>query len=179
MSADNIIETSSLNQQQATAKRVVRKRSSKRAAGAKRTRVSVSRRSTSGGTSAVGQTTRSVRITASKGVGTLARSRRVRKAGRVSISGAAGEGIASRLLSRGRRAAGGAYEWAAEAGSRAMPLASHLPDQRMVQRFVDQRPYMLGALGLGIGAMIGLMLPGALFLRASGRSVRGRGVNRP
>ena len=32
----------------------------------------------------------------------------------------------------------------------------------MVQRLVDERPYMLGALGLGIGAMIGLMLPSPL-----------------
>jgi hypothetical protein len=34
-----------------------------------------------------------------------------------------------------------------------------MPDQRMVQKLADERPYMLGALGLGIGAMIGLMLP--------------------
>jgi hypothetical protein len=47
-----------------------------------------------------------------------------------------------------------------------------MPDQRMVQRLVDERPYMLGALGLGIGAMIGLMLPSPLSLR-SGSSSRG------
>ncbi|MCA3575361.1 MAG: hypothetical protein IOC86_15695 [Aestuariivirga sp.] len=47
-----------------------------------------------------------------------------------------------------------------------------MPDQRMVQRLVDQRPYMLGALGLGIGAMIGLMLPSPLFSH-SGASTRG------
>jgi len=53
-----------------------------------------------------------------------------------------------------------------------MPLASRsMPDQRMVQRLVDERPYMLGALGLGIGAMIGLMLPSPLssMTRRSGR----------
>jgi hypothetical protein len=66
----------------------------------------------------------------------------------------------ARLLSKGRKAAGNAYEWAAEGASRALPLASRsLPDQRTVQRLVDERPYMLGALGLGLGAMIGLMLP--------------------
>jgi hypothetical protein len=59
-----------------------------------------------------------------------------------------------------------------------MPLASRsMPDQRMVQRLVDERPYMLGALGLGIGAMIGLMLPSPLSMggsssRSSGRSRR-------
>jgi hypothetical protein len=49
-----------------------------------------------------------------------------------------------------------------------------MPDQRMVQRLVDERPYMLGALGLGIGAMIGLMLPSPLQMgsRSSGRSRR-------
>jgi hypothetical protein len=52
-----------------------------------------------------------------------------------------------------------------------------MPDQRMVQRLVDERPYMLGALGLGIGAMIGLMLPSPLSMsgsssRSSGRSRR-------
>jgi hypothetical protein len=37
-----------------------------------------------------------------------------------------------------------------------------MPDQRMVQKLADERPYMLGAIGLGIGAMIGLMLPSPL-----------------
>ena len=57
---------------------------------------------------------------------------------------------------------------------RAIPLASRgLGDQRMVQRLVDERPYMLGAIGLGIGAMIGLMLPATLS-SMTGRSSRGR-----
>jgi hypothetical protein len=38
-----------------------------------------------------------------------------------------------------------------------------------VQRLVDERPYMLGALGLGIGAMIGLMLPSPLHMRQASR----------
>ena len=179
MTADNTMETNGLNLKQAIAKRAGRKRSSKRGVSTKRTRASVSGRSTSGRTSAAGQTSRTVRLTASKGVSTPARGRRGRRPGRASVASAVGEGIASRVLSRGRRAVGDAYEWATEAGGRAMPLASHMPDQRMVQRLVDQRPYMLGALGLGIGAMIGLMLPGALFLRAGGRSLRGRGHSRP
>lgn len=78
-------------------------------------------------------------------------------------------------MSRGRRAASSAYDWAAEGASRAMPLARNsMPDQRLVQRLVDERPYMLGAIGLGIGAMIGLMLPspfnGGGMSRSSGRS---------
>ena len=59
-----------------------------------------------------------------------------------------------------------------------MPLASRsMPDQRMVQRLVDERPYMLGALGLGIGAMIGLMLPSPLSGRG-GASSSSRGRSR-
>ena len=58
-----------------------------------------------------------------------------------------------------------------------MPLASRsMPDQRMVQRLVDERPYMLGALGLGIGAMIGLMLPSPL--SGMGGTSQGRGRSR-
>lgn len=90
--------------------------------------------------------------------------------GRGSRSTAAAEsnsGIASRVLSRGRKAAA----WAVEGASRAVPLASRsMPDQRMVQRLVDERPYMLGAIGLGIGAVIGLMLPGTLSSMSSRNS---------
>ena len=52
-----------------------------------------------------------------------------------------------------------------------MPLSSASGGERMVQRLVDERPYMLGAIGLGIGAMIGLMLPGTLssLTRGAGR----------
>lgn len=60
-----------------------------------------------------------------------------------------------------------------------MPLASRsMPDQRMVQRLVDERPYMLGALGLGIGAMIGLMLPSPLSGMSGGSSSSSRGRSR-
>ena len=67
---------------------------------------------------------------------------------------------ASRLMSRGMQVAGDAYGWAAEGAGRALPLAaSRMPDQRSMQRMIDERPYVLGAIGLGIGAMIGMMLP--------------------
>ena len=93
-----------------------------------------------------------------------AASRRATK--RAASSAAAGgsySAAASRLLSQGRKAAGGAYEWAADSAGRALPLAArHMPDQRTVQRLADERPYILGAIGLGIGAIIGLMLPARL-----------------
>lgn len=44
-----------------------------------------------------------------------------------------------------------------------------------MQRLVDERPYMLGAIGLGIGAIIGLMLPGTISsMSRSGRSRNNR-----
>jgi hypothetical protein len=73
--------------------------------------------------------------------------------------------------------AGNAYERMAEGAGRAMPLASRLPDQRMVQRLVDERPYMLGAIGLGIGALVGLMLPSPL-QSMTGRSSSGSRTGR-
>ena len=67
---------------------------------------------------------------------------------------------ASRLMSRGKRAIGGAYEWAADGAGRALPrAASHLPDQRALQSMFEDRPMLLGVIGLGVGAMIGMMLP--------------------
>ncbi len=67
---------------------------------------------------------------------------------------------ASRLMSRGKRAIGGAYEWAADGAGRALPSAArHLPDQRTLQSVFEDRPILLGVIGLGVGAMIGMMLP--------------------
>lgn len=105
-----------------------------------------------------GRTTVSRRPSASRSGSDQASGGRGRSRRRSSTSSSGG-GLGSRLL--------------ASAG-RAIPLASRaLPDQRMVQRLVDQRPYMLGAIGLGIGAMIGLMLPGTLS-SMTGRSRRSR-----
>lgn len=164
MTADKSMESTGQEQEQGARKssgrKSARKKQSSRGATAKRSRAAASRRSTASrsGQSASGGKTRS--------------SSRARSSSRKSGSGSSG--ITSRLLSRSRRAAGNAYEWAAEGASRAIPLASRsMPDQRTVQRFVDQRPYMLGALGLGIGAMIGLMLPSPLSSMGSSSS-RGR-----
>lgn len=167
MTADKSMENIGLEQEQGTRKNGARKSSRKkstRGAAAKRSRAAASRRTAAS--------------RGSKTAGAKARSSRTRSSRSGSRkSGSASSGIASRLMSRSRRAAGNAYEWAAEGASRAIPLASRsMPDQRTVQRLVDERPYMLGALGLGIGAMIGLMLPSPLhmrsFSRSSGRSRR-------
>jgi hypothetical protein len=83
-------------------------------------------------------------------------------------------------MSRGKRAIGGAYDWAADGASRALPRAArYLPDQRTMQSLFEDRPLLLGAIGLGLGAMIGMILPGLLMSgnassarRRSGRSSR-------
>lgn len=86
--------------------------------------------------------------------------RPVKRAGKRTAAPGGYSEAATRLLSRGAKAAGGAYEWAVEGAERAVPIAArHMPDQRTVQRLADERPYILGAIGLGIGAVIGLMLP--------------------
>jgi hypothetical protein len=164
MSADKSMENTGQEQEQGARKnggrKSSRKKTSSRGAAAKRTRSAAARRSGASRSSQAAGGTKS------------------RSSSRKSGSGSGSRGFASRFLSSGRKAAGNAYEWAAEGASRAVPLASRaMPDQRMVQRLVDERPYMLGAIGLGIGAMIGLMLPSPLHMggstsRSSGRSRR-------
>lgn len=78
---------------------------------------------------------------------------------------------ASRYLSQGRRAATSVSGWAADGARKALPLAKrHIPDQRQLQDIIENRPLVLGAIGLGIGAIVGLMLsqgpmPGHAFSR--------------
>ena len=170
MTADKTMENTGQEQEQGARKnggrKSSRKKQSTRGAAAKRGKSAAARRS-----SASRGSSRSEGATKSRS-SSRARSSRSRKSG----SGSGSRGIASRFLSGGRKAAGSAYEWAAEGASRAVPLASRaMPDQRMVQRLVDERPYMLGAIGLGIGAMIGLMLPSPLHMgSSSSRSGRSR-----
>ncbi len=89
---------------------------------------------------------------------------------------------ASRLMTRSKEAIGGAYDWAAEGAGRALPRAARrLPDRRTLQSLLEERPFVLGAIGLGLGAMIGMMLPGRVMSgysssarKRSGRSSRRR-----
>ena len=77
---------------------------------------------------------------------------------------------ASRLIARGKTAFGNAYAWTGEAGS-ALPKRTRdlgLPDQRSLKAMIDDRPLIIGAVGLGIGVALGSMLPtvGSLTRRA-------------
>lgn len=70
---------------------------------------------------------------------------------------------AARLIARGKTAFGDAYAWAGEAGS-ALPRATRqlgLPDQKSLQALIDDKPLIIGAVGLGIGVVLGSMLPSA------------------
>ena len=68
---------------------------------------------------------------------------------------------AARLIARGKRAFGNAYAWAGEASS-ALPRTTRdlgLPDQKSVKAMIDDKPLIVGAVGLGIGVALGSMLP--------------------
>lgn len=182
MTADTNSENTGQGQDQGSAgksrgrRTPAKKRSGTRSTAAKRGRPAAASRAgaSRSGSQAQGRSAKRGRSRSSgqsEGSSRVASSRRGGRSSRRSSGSEAG--IASRVLSGGRRAA----VWAAEGASRAIPLASRgIGDQRMVQRLADERPYMLGAIGLGIGAMIGLMLPGTLssMMRSSG----GRGRNR-
>ena len=77
---------------------------------------------------------------------------------------------ASRLIARGKAAFGDAYAWAGEA-SHSLPRSTRdlgLPDQKSLKAMIDDRPLIIGAVGLGIGVALGSMLPavGSLTRRA-------------
>ena len=82
---------------------------------------------------------------------------------------------AARLIARGKAAFGDAYAWAGEAGS-ALPRATRdlgLPDQKSLKTMIDERPLIIGAVGLGIGVALGSMLP-AVRLPGRGKSPRAK-----
>lgn len=144
MTADNSNETSS--QDQGSSKGRGRKPARKRSTAARGGAAKRGRRTASG---------RSGTDQQSAGRSNSSRSRRPGAgASRSQANSSRSNGIGARIL--------------ATAG-RAMPLSSG-GGERMVQRLVDERPYMLGAIGLGIGAVIGLMLPGTLSSMTRGMS---------
>ncbi len=103
---------------------------------------------------------------------TAARSRRSTKR----QASASYSDTASRLMSQSKQALGTAYGWATDNAGRALPRAArYVPDQRTLQNLVEERPLVLGAIGLGLGAMIGMLLPSRLM---GGRSPARRPARR-
>ena len=95
-----------------------------------------------------------------------------------SKQGSRGSG-ASRLMSQGKQVLGDAYSWASNSAGRALPRAArYVPDQETMRNVLEERPLVLGAIGLGLGAIIGMMLPSHLLgvkssnARRSNRSKR-------
>ena len=80
---------------------------------------------------------------------------------------------ASRYSARGRDALSGAYSWA---DSAARELPGTLPDMASIRSMANERPLMLGAIGLGIGLLIGVMWPANSMMswQSSGRQRGGR-----
>jgi hypothetical protein len=67
--------------------------------------------------------------------------------------------MANTLMSGGRSALNQAYSLAEQAGSAGSRAMRNMPDTRSLQTMMDERPLLLGAVGLGIGVLIGAMLP--------------------
>ena len=68
---------------------------------------------------------------------------------------------ASRFIGRAKSAFGDAYTWVGETGS-ALPKTAKrmgLPNQKSMQEFIDEKPLIIGAVGLGLGIALGAMLP--------------------
>ena len=81
---------------------------------------------------------------------------------------------ASRLIARGKAAFGDAYAWAGEASS-SLPRSTRdlgLPDQKSLKAMIDDRPLIIGAVGLGIGVALGSMLPAVRLKPALAKSRR-------
>jgi hypothetical protein len=68
---------------------------------------------------------------------------------------------AARLIARGKAAFSDAYAWAGEASS-ALPRTRRdlgLPDPKSLKAMIDDKPLIIGAVGLGVGVALGSMLP--------------------
>ena len=68
---------------------------------------------------------------------------------------------AARFIGRAKSAFGDAYNWVGETGN-AFPKTARrigLPNQQSMQEFIDEKPHIVGAVGLGLGIALGAMLP--------------------
>lgn len=83
-------------------------------------------------------------------------------------------GTVNTLMARGRSALNQAYGLAEQAGSASSRAVRKMPDTRSLQTMMDERPLLLGAVGLGIGVLIGAMLPSMHGGSSSGQRGRHR-----
>ena len=68
---------------------------------------------------------------------------------------------AQRLIERSRSAFNTGSEYATTSARNLLKAANKLemPDQREMMAYAENRPLIVGAVGLGIGAVIGMMIP--------------------
>jgi hypothetical protein len=87
---------------------------------------------------------------------------------------------AARFIATSQRALGQIYGWADKKG-RQIPGAIkgvHLPDTKSLQSFAEDRSLVLGAVGLGLGVLIGALLPTAGVHGSTTRRQRKAGPSR-
>ena len=81
---------------------------------------------------------------------------------------------AARFIGRAKSAFGDAYTWVGETGN-ALPKTARrmgLPNQQTMQEFIDEKPLIVGAVGLGVGIALGAMLPMTRARASTKRSAR-------
>jgi hypothetical protein len=70
------------------------------------------------------------------------------------------ESMTSHLYRQGRDAVAGAYESAVKAGHYMPQLSSNLKSRRhSVYAMIEERPLVMGAVGLGVGMVLATLLP--------------------
>ena len=68
---------------------------------------------------------------------------------------------AARFITRAKSALGDAYNWVGETGS-ALPKNARrigFPDQRELATYIDKKPLIVGALGVGLGVVLATVVP--------------------
>ena len=81
---------------------------------------------------------------------------------------------ASRFIGRARSALGEAYSWVGETGSTLPKHGRHvrMPVQRTILAFINEKPLIVGAVGLGLGFAMAAMLPLSHSAASSKQQVR-------
>ncbi len=69
---------------------------------------------------------------------------------------------ATKAVKQGRKFANSAYGMASHMADRLPHAADMMPDTRRIQRMADTNPMLLGAIGLGIGLVVGAFMPNVI-----------------
>ncbi len=83
----------------------------------------------------------------------------------------------SEFLNQGRSALSSAYDQVASAGRSLPKISRYVTDGRKRQsitRMIEERPYVLGAVGLGIGMVLAALMPSTRGLHGDAANTRSR-----